>query len=189
MSEEVKWGVGLRGHGFDLKDWEESLRAPFDPWVERLNEEYVLRSSAFDGLASSDVVQARAQALVDQLNGAMAASNGTRQISLGSFIRFDPDGTHHFYIPVEPGRFEVRGRLSADAMVLRRDGTVAPDDKIAQPSEVQRWANISVSNDHLAVYISVAAAGLTCTRRSKRRGSGGRGTATKGDRLDRPART
>jgi hypothetical protein len=52
MCEQAKRGVGLRGHGFDLKDWEENFRAPFDPWIERLQEEYVLRSSTFDGLAA-----------------------------------------------------------------------------------------------------------------------------------------
>ncbi len=104
------WGVDLRGHVFDLKDWEENLRAPFDPWVERLQEEYVLHSSEFDGLESFEEVQARAHALVDQLNGAMAVA-GTRRISPGGIIRFNPDGTHHRHLLAETGVFEVRGRL------------------------------------------------------------------------------
>jgi hypothetical protein len=64
------WGVHLTGHQFDLADWEETLRAPFEPWVERSQEMYVLRWTGFDGLQTFEV-HARAQALVEQLNGAI----------------------------------------------------------------------------------------------------------------------
>jgi hypothetical protein len=54
-----KWGVHLTGHDFDLLDWEETLKAPFDPWVERVQEMFVLRWSEFDGLDVADVREAK----------------------------------------------------------------------------------------------------------------------------------
>jgi hypothetical protein len=50
-----QWGVQLTGHDFDLLDWEETLKAPFDPWVERVPEMFVLRWSEFDGLDVAEV--------------------------------------------------------------------------------------------------------------------------------------
>lgn len=29
------WGAHLLGHDFDLQDWGDALKPPFDPWVER----------------------------------------------------------------------------------------------------------------------------------------------------------
>jgi hypothetical protein len=150
MSDEAAtmWGVSLMGHGFDLKDWEEKLRAPFDPWVERLQEEYILRSSEFDGLESLEEVQARADALLDQLNGAMAIA-GTRRISLGGIIRFNRDGTHHFHMIGASGTVESRSRVSAAGLVIGPDGKPLAAD-IPQPSEVQRWTKIADVDSHLA---------------------------------------
>jgi hypothetical protein len=40
------WGVKLSGHVFDLEDWRDALREPFDPSVLHEGDEYFLRASA-----------------------------------------------------------------------------------------------------------------------------------------------
>ena len=32
-ASKIGWGVVLGGHAFDLEDWEEALKGPFDPWI------------------------------------------------------------------------------------------------------------------------------------------------------------
>jgi hypothetical protein len=30
-----QWGIEINGHDFDLQDWQNQFRPPFDPWVEK----------------------------------------------------------------------------------------------------------------------------------------------------------
>ena len=46
----VGYGVHLLGHAYDLQDWAEELKEPFEPHVEVYGEKYVLRSTAFADL-------------------------------------------------------------------------------------------------------------------------------------------
>jgi hypothetical protein len=66
-----RWGAVLRGHDFDLQDWREMLKPPFDPWVEVHGSDAVLRSESLDGLTSANEVRDRVVAHIDRLNGAM----------------------------------------------------------------------------------------------------------------------
>src|ERR1700730_16050396 len=97
------WGAELAGHEFDLADWTEALRTPSDPWVERNQGMCVLRSLAFDDLQSSADVRERAEALVDQLNGAMAATRASRPVRVNDVVKFDPDGSRHFHMEIIEG--------------------------------------------------------------------------------------
>jgi hypothetical protein len=142
------WGVHLTGHQFDLADWEEALMAPFEPWVERSQDLYVLRWTGFDGLQISEV-HARAQALVEQLNGAMAAARGSRPIRVNGVVQFDPAGTRHVHVMAAMAAIEGRSSVSAIGRVIGPDGVVM-SDAAPQPSEVQRWTTIADTDDRLA---------------------------------------
>jgi hypothetical protein len=143
----LRWGVHLTGHRFDLLDWEEALRLPFDPWVERVQDMYVLRWSGLDGLELSEV-NTRAEALIDQLNGAMAAARGSRPARGQDVVQFAPDGTrHHFVMLAET--LEFRDRIYAATVTIGSDGAVAPAAE-PKPSEVQEWAIIADTDDRLA---------------------------------------
>src|SRR6202012_3465450 len=71
------WGVHLRGHPFDLKDWAEALRSPFDPWVEEKDGQYYLRTAQFDDLTDAEGVQGLAKTIVEPLNAAMEIQKGS----------------------------------------------------------------------------------------------------------------
>ena len=45
-----QWGGVLRGHDFDLEDWREMLKPPFDPWIEVHGSDVVLRSESLMAL-------------------------------------------------------------------------------------------------------------------------------------------
>jgi hypothetical protein len=55
-----RWGAVVRGHDFDLQDWREMLKLPFDPWIEVHGPDVVLRPSPFEfsGPASVDCLEA-----------------------------------------------------------------------------------------------------------------------------------
>lgn len=143
-----QWGVHLTGQDFDLLDWEEMLKAPFDPWVERVQEMFVLRWSEFDGLDLPEV-RTRGEVLIEQLNGAMTASKGSRPIRGQDVIEFTPDGTRHHHVLVAE-HLEVRARFGAAVMkIVGPDGAVVPDAP-PRPSDIQRWASIAGTDDHLA---------------------------------------
>ena len=146
--QSPQWGVHLTGHNFDLLDWEETLTAPFDPWVERVQEMFVLRWSGFDGLDAAEV-HTRGEALLEQLNGAMTASKGSRPIRGQDVIQFAPDGTRHHHV-LAAANLELRSRVSAAAIgIIGPDGAVVQDAP-PQPSDVQRWTSIADTDDCLA---------------------------------------
>lgn len=149
MTQSIsQWGVHLNGHDFDLLDWEETLKAPFDPWVVRVQEMFVLRWSEFDGLDVAEV-STRGEALIEQLNGALTASKGSRPIRGKDVIEFTPDGTRYHHI-LMADHLELRTRFGAAVIkIVGPDGTVVPDAP-PQPSDIQRWTSIAGTNDHLA---------------------------------------
>lgn len=138
----------LTGHNFDLLDWEETLKAPFDPWVERVQEMFVLRWSGFDGLDAAEV-RTRGEALIERLNGAMTASKLGRLFLGQDVFQFTPDGTRRHHV-LAVATLELRSRVGAVGMrIIGPDGTVVPDAP-PQPSDVQRWISIADTDDRLA---------------------------------------
>jgi hypothetical protein len=150
------WGVHLTGHLFDLEDWEDALRSPFDPWVDRMEAMYILRSLSFDGLQIPEV-RGRAEALIDRLNGAMAAAKGSRPVRGQDVVQFTPDGVRHHHMLLAES-LNLRVRVGTARMAIGSDGAVVPE-AAPQPSEVQRWTMIADTDDRLAdalVYLSRA---------------------------------
>jgi hypothetical protein len=78
--------MGARRENLDV--WTDTLKEISDPWIEMHAEGTVLRSVAFDGLASAELVKDRAIILIEQLNGAMAASRGAKPIQFDGVIQF-----------------------------------------------------------------------------------------------------
>jgi hypothetical protein len=143
------WGVELLGHPYDLADWEESLKAPFDPWVERHGDAVVLRSSEFGSFSSADEVAERAVPLLENLNGAMQITRSTRPVRFEGIISFDPSGRLHRTIRAAVGGVEARGRAAAMGVALGPDGEVISPPR-PRPSEAQEWATLGESHDLLA---------------------------------------
>jgi hypothetical protein len=145
------WGVQLVGHDFDLADWAEVLQQPFDPWVMRSNDEFVLRWSGFDGLETASEVQEHAAFFVDQLNAAMWINWATRPVRFEGIIELRPDGTRNRTIMVPTGKMEIEGRsrVSFAAAEKGPDGTIIPPPS-PKPSNVRDWAVLAEANELLA---------------------------------------
>ncbi|MBC6983510.1 hypothetical protein [Caulobacter sp. 17J80-11] len=125
----MAWGVRLVGHDFDLLDWQEELRQPFDPWVEVIEDQsplYVLRSSIFASSADASEARARAKSLVERLNGAMALARGSEPVQVGAVVEF-VQGHHrlHHFLEVQSGRFRMRGAV-VDLIVSGPEGALVP---------------------------------------------------------------
>jgi len=151
IPDGLRWGVELVGHPFDLADWEDSFKAPFDPWVERHGDTIVLRSSELDSFSSADEVGERAVPLLESLNGAMQITCGTRPVHFEGIISFDPNGRLHRTIRAAVGGVEARGRAAAMGVALGPDGNVIPPPPPPpRPSEAQECTDLGESHELLA---------------------------------------
>jgi hypothetical protein len=151
-----RWAIELTGHTFDIADWGDVLKQPFDPWGERNGETFVLRWSGFHDTDTAADVHEKAPAVVEQLNGAMWIERETRPLSIAGVIQYNTDGTRNTIMRAGTGHFEGRSRVTAHGIILRADGTIAPPPP-PQPSEVQEWIRLSDTHEILAdalVYFS-----------------------------------
>jgi hypothetical protein len=82
-----EWLVELRGPVFDLRDLADLFTTP-DLLVVQEGEEFRLKSTAFDALASEDEVYAKAKSLMPSLNGiASVYVTGYRNVGMSGGIR------------------------------------------------------------------------------------------------------
>src|SRR6266568_348241 len=97
MSENIElrvgWGVTLGGEAFDLEDWQDTLKQPFDPWIMETSEGPILRSSLLDAATTATEAYARAQAITEQMNGALGVSHRARTVRLEGIVEIMADGT------------------------------------------------------------------------------------------------
>jgi hypothetical protein len=142
-----QWGGVLRGHDFDLQDWREMLKPPFDPWIEVHGSDVVLRSESLDGLTSASEVHDRAVAHIDRLNGAMFVMKQSQPLQFSGVVEFAPDGKMHRTVFVESGALG-RSRVGAIAVTIGPDGKPKPEPP-PKPSEAQAWAAIADRDDLL----------------------------------------
>jgi hypothetical protein len=142
-----QWGAVLRGHDFDLQDWREMLKPPFDPWVEVHGPDYILRSASLDGLTSASEVRDRVVAHIERLNGTMSVMGGCQPLQFSGVAELAPDGKVHRTMFVEVNA-SARSRVHAIGMAVGPAGKPAPEPP-PTPSEAQNWAAIADSEDLL----------------------------------------
>jgi hypothetical protein len=137
-----RWGIELNGPERDQKVWRILLKPPFDPFVEEVKDErgdyLALRSSTFDGIATSKEVYRVAKRLFSTLNVAMSKNADTDPVTNGSVIEFVPSGLprKHHYLEVEPATVRVRGGIVEMTLKDAQGNVIEPP---AAPSRVQLW--------------------------------------------------
>jgi hypothetical protein len=151
-ASRIGWGALLAGDAFDLDDWQDALKHPFDPWVTAAEARLILRSSRLDGEATPDTAYKRAKTLMNEVNGAMRARYGTWAVRLDGIAEIFSDGTHQPQVVGElgvmerPDKVKIGDRLVAD--VFGPDGKPKPDPA-PRPSDPQRWLSIAAEDDLL----------------------------------------
>ena len=150
MSTTKGWGVQLLGHGFDLQDWRDTLKAPFDPWIDQRDDRYFLRTTLFDEAVSATEVRDRAFPIVEKLNAAKNIAVGSQSVRFdGGVAEFDADGRLRVHVILAVGAAVMRSRAHAPTVTLTIDGAPAPSPP-PKESQVQRWAAISERHELLA---------------------------------------
>ena len=121
IASRVGWGIVLGGHAFDLEDWQEALKRPFqpsDPWVSETKDGLILRSSPLDSAATASEARERAKALMDEVNGAIRASYGAGAVRLEDIAAIHSDGTIRRDFFKQPGTADLRLKGRAPFLVL-----------------------------------------------------------------------
>ena len=137
-----RWGIELNGPEADRKAWRMLLKPPFDPYVEEAKDErghyLALRSSAFDGITTSEEVHRAAKLLFSTLNVAMSKNADTDPVTNGSVIEFVPDGQprRHHYLEAKGITMRLRVGI-AELMVKDAQGNVI--EPPPAPSRAQLW--------------------------------------------------
>lgn len=136
MSDEdrSRWGVELKGHLFDLEDWEADLRPPFDPSVVVLPDMikpdtrmWILQSDSFDGCTSASDVREIAISLVRTLSGMIGVRRSAMSVTLGNVIEFRADGSLGSHAFAEGAQFVGRAKTRGVGVAVI-DGVVQKPD-------------------------------------------------------------
>ena len=100
-------------------------------------------------LETANEVREAAEALIQQLNGAISIATGARKVGPLGVVRFNENGTHQTTMFPGAVRLEGRSRLTATGVVLGRDGKPLPAPP-PKASEVQQWIAKSETDELLA---------------------------------------
>jgi hypothetical protein len=139
-TSRIGWGALLAGDAFDLDDWQDALKHPFDPWVTTAEARLILRSSLLDNEATANAAYERAKELINEVNGAMRAIRQTGIVRLDGVAEVLSDDRCR-PVAIEQMASAVRIREGFVATLLGADGKPKPDPE-PRPSEVQRWLSI-----------------------------------------------
>lgn len=135
----IEWAAVLDGDASDLRNWEECLRRPGNPWVEKRdvggNERYVLHSSEFEGAESVKDARNTALAVIQNLNGAVRLARGGGRVTLTGALGIRPDGKLDYSV-------------HAELNITLDDITAAGPENA--PSRTQQWYEIANSNELVA---------------------------------------
>ena len=146
------WVVQVTGHEFDFSCWERSLKAPFDPWCERIPRDggfvWALRSSRFDHLQSADEVRESAIPLIQRLNGALGVEGEAECLEFCGVGRIDDQGGFHVTVFAE-AHSRMRIIAIAHAEVRDAEGNLIPPPP-PEESSTQRWIKAAEGNDDIA---------------------------------------
>jgi hypothetical protein len=127
---DAKWFVALSGDGIVLDELRQRLEAS-DIRLEKVENEYRLHWSRFDGLATDTEVLASAQQAVALLNLAgILRIDSFQPVNVGAVIQIQADGSEKHFV-----RASVTTRVRAlfRAEVIRADGT----RETPQPEELK----------------------------------------------------
>lgn len=136
-----RWGIELNGPEADQNVWRKLLKPPFDPFVEEVKDEcgdyLALRSSAFDGMTTSDEVHRAAKQLFSTLNVAMSKNADTDPVTNGSVIEFVPNGQsrRHHYLEAEGVTIRLRVGIVEVTVKDAQGNVIGPP----APSRAQLW--------------------------------------------------
>ena len=106
---KLGWAAIVEGDPLDVADWEDALKPPFDPWVEKYGTETILRSKIFDGLPTGADVYNRALSYVERLNGVLALSHPKRTGYAKRRVQIRPRGKRIVFCAPEPAGREAEG--------------------------------------------------------------------------------
>jgi hypothetical protein len=145
-ASRIGWGVLLAGDAFDLEDWQDALKPPFEPWVMKTEVGLVLRSSQLDGEATASAAYERAKALMDEVNGALRANRRTGIVRLENVVEILSDGALRPHQFVQLRATDARDRARMVVVVGGPEKPAPPPE----PSEPQRWLRFAAEDDLLA---------------------------------------
>ena len=148
MTNSPGWAVELTGEPFDLENFRQWLKAPFDPWIENCAVDEgvrpVLWSRSWEKLNEGADVHRDAARIVERLNGvALLVDQDAQAVKPGQIMRFGSDGER------EPIMFAVTGHLhiTLGKMRMRATGETSGPPQRPHESPMQKWFRDAETDD------------------------------------------
>lgn len=150
MPFDATWAVELKGHEFDLQDWQDELKPPFSPHVRLLpkrtpddRDALVFVSDEFKTCGTPEEVRAIATPLIRRMSGLLAAQRNSKPVTFDTVVKIRSDGafSRHIFVELEPAEFRIR--VHPVTMVAGTD-SLGPGDGVVPapaPSDAQRGLN------------------------------------------------
>ncbi|WP_457660945.1 hypothetical protein [Sinorhizobium medicae] len=129
------------------------LKPPFDPFVEEVQDQrgdyLVLRSAAFDGIASSGEIHQTSKKLFRTLNVTMADIADADPVINGAVVEFIPQGQprKHHHLQAEGATMRVRVGIAELTVTDAQGNVIEPPPA---PSRAQLWMRAANLNPGIA---------------------------------------
>ena len=140
----MKWEIQLSGDAQDLKDLVNSLRGD-DLRIFERDGQYLLESSRFDDLSTSEAVRSLASDVLAVLSGAVRLSLGGRTpLTVANVAMVGPDGRRQVFILVSDTFYL---RATAEVVIMGDNGAV----EVHRPAdEVPDWVRLALADHKVA---------------------------------------
>ncbi len=146
------WGVELNGAEEDKQAWHMLLKQPFEPFVEEVKhvggDYFVLRSSTFDHVASSEHVHILAKQLFKTLNVAISKHADSGPVTDGVVIEFVQNGQPLRHLYLEAEGIAIRTRFGIAELTVT-DATGKVIGPPPGPSQPQLWMRAVALNSQI----------------------------------------
>lgn len=145
------WALELCGDELDLDDLRNTLKPPFDPWVEDYNDGeramLLLRSQTWANLETTGEMMDDARRLLELINGAnCVAHSDARPLVPGITLRFDPNGNRLPIVIAATGNITLRGVRARGRFSVGDGGQT--QEPVASP--IQQWLQRANTDDRTA---------------------------------------
>lgn len=137
----MHWEARLSGEDFDLSQAKRLCNNQRIS-INKVDEQWFLSSSEFEGLKDASEVHSRAKKIAVTLSGALNILNGYKgSLSVDSVHKLSPEGKRSVTILAEPVNFTIR--TSFTATLTKSDGTV---ETRSSEDPTNSWMELSFEN-------------------------------------------
>ena len=148
IDKPLRWGVIIKGHEIDIRQWRSKLVKPFDPYVDDTVHGPALWCEAIQDAEDAAQAFELAKVTVRSINSAMFHTVGSRLVEADTIVEIKKDGAIGRHVILAMAALEARADVAAVAIVTNAKGEVVEEEP--KPSLQQRWLTAAERSENLS---------------------------------------